>query len=129
MDHGDVTVGAFGIPLCPCRSSCGVNRNRPCDPLFTLFGLFGSTGGVLYAHIKELTPSAMVAMALTGMNFFVMLGAAIFIQGLGSLMQFLYPTASLSYAAFNAAFVGCASLLFLAGIAYVFTRESHEDRR
>jgi len=35
-----------------------------------------------------------------------MLGAAIFIQGLGSLMQFLYPSASLGHAAFNAAFLG-----------------------
>ena len=93
--------------------------------LFALFGFFGSTGGVLYTHIKELMPSTMVATALTGMNFFVMLGAAIFIQGLGSLMQFLYPMASLSHAAFNTAFLGCAALLFLAGIGYVFTSESH----
>jgi len=92
--------------------------------LFTLFGFFGSSGGVLYTHVKELMPSTMVATALTGMNFFVMLGAAIFIQGLGSLMQWLYPSASLSHAAFNTAFLGCASLLFLAGIFYVFTSES-----
>jgi len=96
--------------------------------LFILFGFFGSTGGVLYTHIKELMPPTMIATAMTGMNFFVMLGAAIFIQGLGSLMQFLYPTASLSHAAFNAAFLGCAALLFLAGIGYVFTRESHAGR-
>ncbi len=96
--------------------------------LFGLFGFFGSTGGVLYTHIKELMPSTMVATALTGMNFFVMLGAAIFIQGLGSLMQFLYPSASLSHAAFNAAFLGCAALLVLAGIGYVFTSESHAGR-
>lgn len=96
--------------------------------LFTLFGFFGSTGGVLYTHIKELMPPTMIATALTGMNFFVMLGAAIFIQGLGSLMQFLYPTASLSHAAFHTAFLGCAALLSLAGIGYVYTSESHTGR-
>lgn len=93
--------------------------------LFTLFGFFSSTGGVLYTHVKELMPPTMIATALTGMNFFVMLGAAIFIQGLGSLMQFLYPMASISHAAFNTVFLGCAALLFLAGIGYVFTSESH----
>ena len=95
--------------------------------LFTLFGFFGSSGGVLYTHVKELMPSTMFATALTAMNFFVMLGAAIFIQGLGSLMQFLYPSASLGHAAFNTAFLGCASLLFIAGVLYLFTRESFAD--
>jgi len=70
----------------------------------------------------------MVATALTGMNFFVMLGAAILSQALGGMMQYLYPTSSLSHAAFHAVFLGCALLLFLAGIGYVFTRESHTGR-
>jgi sugar phosphate permease len=95
--------------------------------LFTLFGFFGSSGGVLYTHVKELMPSTMVATALTAMNFFVMLGAAIFIQGLGSLMQFLYPSASLGHAAFNTAFLGCASLLLIAGVLYLFTRDSFAE--
>ena len=110
----------FALAVLPVGSTAVV-----LSTLFALFGFFGSTGGVLYTHIKELMPSTMVATALTGMNFFVMLGAAIFIQGLGSLMQFLYPMASLSHAAFNTAFIGCAALLFLAGIGYVFTSESH----
>ncbi|OPY89254.1 MAG: putative sulfoacetate transporter SauU [Syntrophaceae bacterium PtaU1.Bin231] len=113
----------FALAVLPVGSTVAVLAT-----LFTLFGFFGSTGGVLYAHVKELMPLTMVATALTGMNFFVMLGAAIFIQGLGGMMQYLYPTASLSHAAFHAAFLVCALLLFLAGIGYVFTRESHAGR-
>lgn len=41
------------------------------------------------------------------------------------MMRYRDPKASLSHAVFNSLFLGCASLLFLAGIGYVFTRESH----
>lgn len=54
----------FAIAVLPVKSTEVV-----LSALLALFGFWGSTGGILYAHVKELTPSTMVAAALTGMNF------------------------------------------------------------
>lgn len=45
---------------------------------------------------------------MTGINFFTMIGSAVFLQGLGSLMQYLYPETSRSPEAFMVAFSLCA---------------------
>ena len=60
---------------------------------------------------------------MTGINFFTMIGPAIFLQGLGMLMQTLYPTNSRGPAAFNAAFSVCILCLLLVLVSYCFTRE------
>ncbi|MEJ2725168.1 MAG: MFS transporter [Deltaproteobacteria bacterium] len=72
--------------------------------LFFLFGFFRMTGALMYAQIKELMPLHMAGTAMTGINFFTMTGPAVFLQGLGALMQTLYPNASRSAAAFQVSF-------------------------
>jgi hypothetical protein len=52
-----------------------------------------------------------------------MIGAAVFVHGLGSLMQRIYPTASLSIDAFRSAFILCAAGLLLASVLYMFTKD------
>ena len=60
---------------------------------------------------------------MTGINFFNMMGPAVFLQGLGIMMQALYPEASRGPAAFDAAFWVCMlSLIFVAGL-YLFTKD------
>jgi hypothetical protein len=77
----------------------------------------------MYPHIKDLMPTEMAGAAMTSVNFFNMLGPAVFLQGLGVLMQRLYPDASRGPAAFDAAFWVCTvSLLAVAGL-YFFTKE------
>ena len=56
--------------------------------LFFGFGFFASSGGLMYAHIKERMPAELAGTAMTGINFFTMIGVAIFLQGLGNMMQF-----------------------------------------
>ena len=46
---------------------------------------------MVYAHIKERVPIERAGTAMTGVNFFTMMGVALFLQGLGYLMQWLYP--------------------------------------
>jgi sugar phosphate permease len=92
--------------------------------LFFCFGLFSSTGQVMYAHIKEQVPLENAGMAMTGINFFTMAGVAVFLQGLGSLMKFLYPGTSLGPAAFRGGFVFCTLCLVLIGILYLLTSET-----
>ena len=91
--------------------------------LFFCFGFFNATGLLMYPHIKELMPLEMSGTAMTGINFFTMIGPAVFLQGLGILMQTLYPEASRGPEAFNAAFMVCIISLLLVLVLYFFTRE------
>ena len=92
--------------------------------LFFGFGLVSSSGQVMYAHIKEQVPIENAGMAMTGINFFTMAGVAVFLQGLGSLMKFLYPATSLGLAAFKGAFLFCSVCLTLIGVFYNLTSET-----
>jgi sugar phosphate permease len=91
--------------------------------LFLGLGFFNATGVLMYPHIKELMPAEMSGAAMTGINFFTMIGPALFLQGLGTLMQTLYPDASRGPEAFHAAFVVCIACLALITILYCFTSE------
>ena len=82
----------------------------------------------MYPHIKELMPVEMSGAAMTGINFFTMIGPALFLQGLGTLMQTLYPAASRGPEAFHAAFVVCIACLGLISILYCFPNEKRFDR-
>ncbi|MFO7739130.1 MAG: hypothetical protein R6V46_11685, partial [Desulfatiglandaceae bacterium] len=101
--------------------------------LFFSFGLFRSSGPLMYAHIKELLPLEMAGTAMTGINFFTMIGSAVFLQGMGSFMQYLYPHASQGPEAFNAAFLLYAACLLVSSLLYFFTggemRTNNRDGR
>jgi predicted MFS family arabinose efflux permease len=91
--------------------------------LFLCFGTFRSAGLLMYPHIKELVPLNTAGAAMAGVNFFTMVGPAVFLQGLGHLMQALYPEASRGPQAFRAAFYLCAGCLAAISFLYIFTRE------
>lgn len=92
--------------------------------LFFCFGFSAGTANVQLAHIKDLMPLELAGVAMTGINFFTMLGAAVFSQGLGSLMQRFYPEAALGISAFRSAFLLCAAALLVAAFLYLFTRDA-----
>ena len=88
---------------------------------FFAFGFFSASGLLMYPHIKDLMPSQMAGAAMTGVNFFNMMGPAVFLQGLGIMMQALYPQASRGPAAFDAAFFVCMVCLAGSALLYLFT--------
>ncbi len=92
--------------------------------LFSLFGLFAGTGSLPYAHLKELTPPQRSATALTVLNFAAILGAGVFMQGLGLLIEALHPQSALSIEGFRVAFSACAACMGVAALLYASTRES-----
>jgi len=97
--------------------------------LFFSFGFASSAGQIMYAHIKERMPIERAGTAMTGINFFTMGGVAVFLQGLGNLMQHLYPEASLGPAAFKGSFLFCAACLTITAVLYGFTKETLGKRR
>src|SRR4030042_1745990 len=90
--------------------------------LFFSFGLF-QPGTLMYVQMKEIMPLRMAGTAMTGVNFFTMVGAAFFLQALGELMQSLYPEASRSLPAFHTAFLLCAASMASVSAVYIFTRD------
>lgn len=78
----------------------------------------------MYAHIKEKMPAERAGTAMTGINFFTMIGGAVFLQGLGNMMQFFHPRESLGDSAFTDAFLFCAICLWVTAAFYSFTVET-----
>jgi sugar phosphate permease len=92
--------------------------------LFFGLGFLTSSGQIMYAHIKERMTINRAGAAMTGINFFTMVGVAFFLQVLGNTMQYLFPDSSFGSSAFEYAFYFCSAALLLAGILYTFTRET-----
>jgi sugar phosphate permease len=96
--------------------------------LFFSFGLF-QPGTLMYVQMKEIMPLRMAGTAMTGVNFFTMVGAAFFLQALGGLMHSLYPEASRSLPAFHAAFLLCAAFMASVSVVYIFTQDARTQAR
>ena len=90
--------------------------------IFLAFGLASASGMHVYAHIKALVPEDMAGAAMSGTNFFTMMGPAVFLQGLGIVMQELYPEASRGPEAFGVSLLICVVSQAAIGVLYLFTR-------
>ena len=97
--------------------------------LFFSFGFFGSAGGIMYTHIKERMPPERAGAAMTGINFFTMIGVAVFLQGLGNMMKYLHPDDAMGGSAFIDAFGFCAICLVVTTVIYLFTVETLGKRK
>jgi MFS family permease len=92
--------------------------------LFFVFGFFASFNQVSYAHIKELMPEGMSGTAMAGINFFTMLGAGVFIHGLGGVIKHLSGDLPQNGPAYSVAFLICSVALFVSVGLYLTTRDS-----
>lgn len=122
-----VGLGATGLVLVVLS---GLGPDAPMAllaVLFYSFGFFSSSGGIMYAHIKERMPAEHAATAMTGINFFTMVGVVVFLQGLGAVMHGIFPEASLEASAFKGAFLICAACLAVTVGCYLFTVDGRPD--
>jgi Na+-transporting NADH:ubiquinone oxidoreductase subunit NqrE len=69
-------------------------------------------------------PAAYAGTAMTGINFFTMIGVAFFLQGLGGFLKRIQPAAALGPGAFRPAFLVCCAFLALSALLYLATRET-----
>ncbi|MCU0539691.1 MAG: MFS transporter, partial [Desulfobacterales bacterium] len=94
-----ITFVLRGLPPGTSQFAAGI--------VFFAFGIVSASGMHVYAHVKSLFPKEMAGAAMSGTNFFTMMGPAVFLQGLGIAMQMLYPEASRGPAAFGTALMIC----------------------
>jgi MFS family permease len=91
--------------------------------VFFALGFMAAPGQIMYAHIKELLPSSMIAQAITAVNLFTVLGAAVMTQLLG-LMIGSEPCDLTGPGDFRALWYVGAIALAISCLLYVFVPES-----
>jgi sugar phosphate permease len=92
-------------------------------------GVASSFGQVLYAHVKDVMPARMAGMAMTSVNFFVMLGAATYLHVMGWILdRSALPGGARSAGGYEAAFLLAGGSVAVAFVAYLFTREAGPAR-
>ncbi len=96
---------------------------------FWLLGLTCSSSFIIYAQVKETFPLSIVGTALTALNFFIILGAAMFQHVMGVIMNNWTPSITGTYplAAYQWGFGISAALLGLAIIVYISSRDTGAD--
>ncbi len=91
---------------------------------FFMFGVFGSFGFMMLAHIKVVMPTAMSGMAITGVNLFTMLGAALYMQIMGRILDVAGSVDQFSAADFHRVFFVAFVSLAFAFFVYLPTRDN-----
>jgi sugar phosphate permease len=76
--------------------------------IFFFLGFFMSIGMVLFSHIKELYDIRMSATAMTAINFFSMMGSAVYMHFMGKIIE-VFPKVGGIYPprAYHIAFLSC----------------------
>jgi hypothetical protein len=89
-------------------------------------GFTGAASFVMYAQVKETFPLSIAGTALTALNFFVMMGAAMFQHMMGLIMDHWQPsiTGALPIVAYQWGFGASAALLALALALYTISRDT-----
>lgn len=94
--------------------------------VFGWLGVTGAFGQVGYIHLKDLMPARMAGMAMTGVNFFTMLGAAAFMHGTGWMLdRWSSQSGGRGPSGYRAAFLATAAIVAVALALYTRTREAH----
>lgn len=118
MGLGILASGFLALPLYPHNSVFWLSL------IFFIIGFGSSFGQVMYAHIKELMPSHVAGTAMTGINFFTMMGAGVFIQGFGKLLESQLFAVFTPNAAYRIAFFVCFVGALMAVGLYAYTKDA-----
>ncbi len=95
--------------------------------IFFIMGFCGAFAQILYAHIKDLMPGEITGTAMTGVNFFVMVGAGVFLHGLGSVVERGQASGLEGGGDYYGAFMLCFLTLLVATVIYGFSRDAKPD--
>ena len=123
ISMSSMAVSIFVLALWPGAKALGLLY-----PFMFLFGFLSSFGQIMFAQIKELMPGQMAGRAMTGINFFIMIGAGIFLMGLGELLSQSGGSGVNGDADYRSAFLFCAFILAASLGAYAFSRDSFQKK-
>ncbi|HVN95121.1 MAG TPA: MFS transporter [Syntrophorhabdaceae bacterium] len=119
-------IGCYALCLVPLTGIMRIQSPVAYSVLFLLIGFASGFGMLAYSHIKELFPLTMSGTVIAGINFFVMVGGALFMQIIGVIISLAsgarkdYPPEAY-HLAFLVCFVGMtASLIF-----YGFSKQKY----
>ena len=92
--------------------------------IFFIIGFFSSFGMLIYSHAKELFPIAISGTVMTGINFFTMAGAAVFMSALGKIIE-SFPRVDRAYPpeAYHLSFLICFLGMLVSLIFYAFSKK------
>jgi len=89
--------------------------------LFFGFGFSSGSGQIMYAHIKERMPLKNAGSAMTGINFFTMIGGAFFLHGIGWAIEAFYTGEVLGPEVLRLVFAFFGISLVLTALFYMLT--------
>ncbi len=121
-------IGMTAVSLC-LTLSWGQYGDLPRAGVFFALGLFSGACNVMYAHIKEVMPSEMAGMALTGINFFTMIGVGVYIHVMGWAMDYMAAGKPAGAEEYQMVFGLTLAGLAAATVLYLFTGESRELKK
>jgi sugar phosphate permease len=110
---------------------CGVLGPAESVPVYLLalwffvIGLAVSTGVMIYPIIRNMFPVAIVGTALTSLNFFVLMGAAVTQHLMGIIVEHASGGGALTASAFHAAFLFPIIGLAVSIVLYLPVKERH----
>ncbi len=88
-------------------------------------GVLSSFGQVAWPHIRDLMPARMAGMAMSGVNFFNILGAAAFLHGTGWVLERAAgPAGARGPESYRTAFLSVAAVVAVALALYALTRDA-----
>jgi len=91
--------------------------------VFFVIGLAVSSGVMIYPIIRSMFPAGIVGTALTSLNFYVLMGAAVTQQVMGVIVESFGDAGSISAGALHAAFLFPIAGLALSMLLYSRARE------
>jgi nitrate/nitrite transporter NarK len=92
--------------------------------VLAMLGVTSSFGQVIWPHIRDRMPARMAGMAMSGVNFFNILGAAAFLHGTGWVLEsWSGPGGARGADGYRAAFLVGSSIVVVALGLYSLTRD------
>ncbi|WP_319521950.1 MFS transporter [uncultured Desulfosarcina sp.] len=95
--------------------------------LFFGFGFSSGSGQIMYAHIKERMPLKNAGSAMTGINFFTMIGGAFFLHGIGWAIKAFHAGGAFGPEVLKLVFVFFGISLFVTALFYMFTVDGKQN--
>ena len=117
-------LSLYGLSLFPLIGILKIESSFGYGLIFFIIGFFSSFGMLIYSHAKELFPIAISGTVMTGINFFTMAGAAVFMSALGKIIE-SFPRVDRAYPpeAYHLSFLICFLGMVVSLIFYAFSKK------